>query len=183
LGQSQYKTVESRLQKSAQQMIEITHEEIDTTALLRAAESNLAGATVLFLGTTREITDGRQTQSLVYEAYEVMARQKMVELADEARRRWPLTGCAIVHRLGQLELREASVAIAVSSPHRQDAFEAGRWLIDRLKEVVPIWKQENWADGTCEWVHPGQPPSASRPTALDSPPDSTTHATPTTNKS
>ena len=72
---------------SALPMIEITYKEIDSSALLRAAESNLAGATVLFLGTTREMTGGRQTQSLVYEAYEAMARQKMVELADEARRR------------------------------------------------------------------------------------------------
>ena len=144
-------------------MIEITHAEIETGALLRAVESNLAGAVVLFLGTTREMTGDRRTQSLVYEAYETMARQKMAELADEARRRWPLTGCAIVHRLGKLEICEASVAIAVSSPHRQDAFEAGQWLIDTLKEVVPIWKQENWADGTSEWVHPGQPPMANRP--------------------
>jgi len=163
-------------------MIEITHEEIDSSELLRAVESNLAGANVLFLGTTRELTGGRRTRSLVYEAYESMARQKMAELADEARRRWPLTGCAIVHRLGELGLREASVAIAVSSPHRQDAFEAGKWLIDTLKEVVPIWKQENWDDGTCEWVHPGQPPSASRPATVDSPSDSSRNATPTTNE-
>jgi molybdopterin synthase catalytic subunit len=163
-------------------MIEITHQEIDSSALLREVESNLAGATVLFLGTTREMTGELRTQSLVYEAYETMARQKMAELADEARRRWPLTGCAIVHRLGHLELREASVAIAVSSPHRQDAFEAGKWLIDTLKEVVPIWKQENWADGTCEWVHPGQPPLANRPTTLDSPPDLPSNANPRTNK-
>ncbi len=140
-------------------MIEITHEPIDTAALLRAVESNLAGAAVLFLGTTREVTGDRRTRSLVYEAYEAMARQKMAELAEEASRRWPLTGSALVHRLGELGLGEASVAIAVSSPHRCDAFEAGQWLIDTLKEVVPIWKQENWADGTCEWVHPGQPPS------------------------
>ena len=144
-------------------MIEITHEEIDSNALLRAVESNLAGAVVLFLGTTREMTGERRTRSLVYEAYEAMARQKMAELADEAGRRWPLTGCAIVHRLCQLELREASVAIAVSSPHRQDAFEAGKWLIDTLKEVVPIWNQEKWADGTTEWVHPDVPTSPAEP--------------------
>ncbi len=156
-------------------MIEITHDEIDTGALLRAVESNLAGAAVLFLGTTREMTGDRRTRSLVYEAYEAMAHKKMTQLAEEATRRWSLTGCAIVHRLGELGLREASVAIAVSSPHRQVAFEAGKWLIDTLKEVVPIWKQENWADGTCEWVHPGQPPSATRdpavhPATLDAPP-------------
>ena len=164
-------------------MIEITHEEIDTSLLLRAVESNLAGAVVLFLGTTREMTGDRRTLSLVYEAYETMARQKMAELADEAASRWPLTGCAIVHRLGKLELREASVAIAVSSPHRQDAFAAGKWLIDTLKEVVPIWKQENWADGTFQWVHPGQPPSANRPASLESPVDPPHNSAPTANES
>ena len=154
-------------------MIEITHQEIDTAAVLRQVESNLAGAVVLFLGTTREMTGDRRTQSLVYEGYEAMALRQMTELAETAQRRWPLTGCAIVHRLGHLGLGEVSVAIAVSSPHRRDAFEAGNWLIDTLKEVVPIWKQENWADGTCEWVHPGQPPSANRP----APPQSSTAPT------
>ena len=79
-----------------------------------------------------------------------LAEQKLAELEAEARSRWPLTGCSITHRLGHLELGEASIAIAVSSPHRQQAFEAGKWLIDTIKEVVPIWKQENWADGTSE---------------------------------
>ena len=72
--------------------------------------------------------------------------------------RWPLVECAIVHRLGHVELGEASVAIAVSSAHRDVAFAAGKWLIDTLKVVVPIWKKENWADGTTEWVHPGFTP-------------------------
>jgi len=79
-----------------------------------------------------------------------------------AHQRWPLVETAIVHRVGHLGLGEASVAIGVSSAHRQDAFAAGQWLIDTLKEVVPIWKQENWADGTTEWVHPGLEPSATK---------------------
>ena len=93
-----------------------------------------------------------------------MAEAKLAELEAEARRRWPIVECAIVHRLGHLELGEASVAVAVSTPHRRDAFEAGGWLIDRLKEVVPIWKKENWADGTSQWVHPveGTRPGESR---------------------
>ena len=114
---------------------------------------------VLFLGTTREFTDGRQTESLDYEAYSEMAAAQLAEMEAEARRRWPITHCAIVHRLGHVALAEASVAIAVSTPHRHDAFEAGRWLIDTLKEVIPIWKKENWADGTTKWVHPGVPSS------------------------
>lgn len=136
-------------------MISLTHEPIDPTAILAQVASHDAGAVVLFLGTTREFTHGRRTASLDYECYPEMAEKKLAELEAEARRRWPLTGCSIVHRLGHLELGEASIAIAVSTPHRHDAFAAGQWLIDTIKQDVPIWKQENWADGTSEWVHPG----------------------------
>ena len=136
-------------------MISLTHRPIDTATVLAQVASPNAGAVVLFLGTTREFTHGRRTASLDYECYSEMAEKKLAELEAEARRRWPLTACSIVHRLGHLELGEASIAIAVSSPHRKAAFEAGQWLIDTIKQVVPIWKQENWADGDSEWVHPG----------------------------
>jgi molybdopterin synthase catalytic subunit len=136
-------------------MIELTREPIDVAALARAVGSPQAGAVVLFLGTVREFTAGRQTVALDYECYPQMAQKKLAELESQARSRWPIIDCAIVHRLGRLELGEASVAVAVSTPHRREAFEAGQWLIDTLKEVVPIWKQEHWADGTAEWVHPG----------------------------
>jgi molybdopterin synthase catalytic subunit len=136
-------------------MAELTHEPIQTDSVLQAVASTRAGAVVLFLGTTRQFTAERETSCLDYECYESMAMAKMQELEQEARRRWPLVACSIVHRLGRLELGEASVAVAVSSPHRQAAFEAGQWLIDTLKEVVPIWKREHWADGTSQWVHPG----------------------------
>ena len=136
-------------------MIRLTENPIDIAAVAEAARSPAAGAVVLFLGTARETTGGRRTSSLDYDAYPEMARAKLAELEAEARRRWPLVECAVVHRLGHLELGEVSVAIAVSSAHRAAAFEAGKWVIDRIKEVVPIWKKENWADGTCEWVHPG----------------------------
>jgi molybdopterin synthase catalytic subunit len=136
-------------------MISLTHQPIDSTALMDHVGSSQAGAVVLFLGTVREMTGGRRTVALDYECYPEMAEKKLAELEAEARRRWPIVECAIVHRLGHLELGEASVAVAVSTPHRQDAFEAGKWLIDTLKEVVPIWKKENWDDGTTEWVHPG----------------------------
>ena len=135
-------------------MIELTEQPIDTQEVLRQVSSTQAGAVVLFLGTTREFTRGRRTLSLNYECYAGMAEKKLAELDAEAHQRWPLVKTAIVHRVGVLGLGEASVAIGVSSAHRQDAFEAGKWLIDTLKEVVPIWKQENWADGTTEWVHP-----------------------------
>lgn len=136
-------------------MIELTNEKIDTAALLERVSTPAAGAVVLFLGTTREYTAGRRTASLDYECYPDMAQKKLAELEAEARRRWPIIECTITHRLGHVPLGEASVAIAVSTAHRQQAFEAGQWLIDTLKEVVPIWKRENWADGTTEWVHPG----------------------------
>ena len=110
---------------------------------------------MLFLGTARQFTDGRQTSSLHYECYGKMAEKKLIELEAEARRRWSLVDSAVVHRLGTVAIGEASVAIAVSSAHRQAAFEAAKWLIDRIKEVVPIWKRENWADGGSQWVHPG----------------------------
>jgi molybdopterin synthase catalytic subunit len=110
---------------------------------------------VLFLGTVRELTGGRRTTALDYDAYDDMARAKLVEVAEEAREKWPVVQIAIEHRLGHLELGDVSVAVAVSCPHRGEAFEAGRYLIDRLKEVVPICKKDNWSDGSTEWVHPG----------------------------
>ena len=136
-------------------MIQLTHDPIDITAVVQSVRSSAAGAVVLFLGTAREITDGRQTNSLQYECYPQMAQKKLAELEEDARSQWPLVQCAIVHRLGHLAIGETSVAIAVSSIHREPAFQAGKWLIDRIKEVVPIWKKENWADGSSEWIHPG----------------------------
>jgi molybdopterin synthase catalytic subunit len=136
-------------------MIELTNEQIDTSALLARVRHPEAGAIVLFLGTTRELTGGRQTVALDYEAYREMAQRQLAELEAEARRRWPVIECSITHRLGRVPPTEASVAIVVSTPHRSDAFAAGQWLIDSLKRDVPIWKREQWADGTQEWVHPG----------------------------
>jgi molybdopterin synthase catalytic subunit len=136
-------------------VIQLTYDVIDPSQILASVASHEAGAVVLFLGTTREFTRGRRTLSLDYECYPAMAEKQLAELEAQARERWPLTGCTVVHRLGHLELGEASIAIAVSSPHRAVAFEAGQWLIDTIKQVVPIWKQEHWADGTSEWVHPG----------------------------
>ena len=136
-------------------MIQLVRAAIDPGALLARVANNNAGAVVLFLGNTREMTGDRQTASLDYECYPAMAEKKIAQLEGVARGRWPLLECVIVHRLGHLEPGETSVAIAVSSAHRQAAFEAGKWLIDAIKVVVPIWKRENWSDGTSEWVHPG----------------------------
>lgn len=141
-------------------MIRLTREPIDYQALTQSVRSEQAGAAVLFLGTVREMTNGRQTVALDYDCYPEMAEAQMQAIVDEASSRWPLVGVAVEHRLGHLELGDISIAVAVSSPHRSDAFEAGRYLIDELKIRVPIWKKENWADGTTEWVHPGTESSA-----------------------
>jgi molybdopterin synthase catalytic subunit len=136
-------------------MIEITEAPIDHAALTERVRSHQAGAVCTFLGTVREMTGAKQTLSLDYEAYPEMALKKLANLEEEARARWPIIDLAMVHRVGHLALGEVSVVVAVSCPHRSEAFEACRWLIDALKEVVPIWKREIWADGTEEWVHPG----------------------------
>ena len=135
-------------------MIELTRKPLETTSLLDRARSPAAGAVLLFLGVTRQHTDGRETAELHYDAYEAMAVQELSALETEARQRWELVECLIVHRLGCVPLGEASVAIVTASAHRHAAFAAGQWLIDTLKQRVPIWKQEHWADGSMEWVHP-----------------------------
>ena len=136
-------------------MIQLTHIPIDVAAIVESARRPSAGAVVLFLGTARDMTEGRPIRSLEYEAHPEMARQCLAELEAQARRRWPLVECTMVHRLGELAVGEVAVAIAAAAARRQPAFEAAGWLIDRIKEVVPVWKRENWADGTSQWVHPG----------------------------
>jgi len=111
------------------------------------------GAVVVFLGTVRDLTGDQVTVALDYEAYGPMAEKKLLEIEADTRRRWPVGEMAVVHRLGHLEVGEISVAVAVSCAHRADAFEACHYAIDRTKELVPIWKKENWADGKTEWVH------------------------------
>ena len=136
-------------------MIRLTRNAIDYTALTEQVRRPDCGAVVTFLGTVRDLTGDRVTVALDYEAYPGMAEKKLAEIERETRDRWPIGEVALVHRLGHLGVGEVSVAVAVSSPHRAEAFEACRYAIDRLKELVPIWKKENWADGSTEWVHPG----------------------------
>ena len=136
-------------------MIRLTRDPIDHAALTESVRRPHCGAVVTFLGTVRDLTGDKVTAALDYEAYPAMAEAKLAEIEAGARARWPVGDIALVHRLGRLEIGEVSVAVAVSCPHRADAFEACRHAIDRLKELVPIWKKENWADGTTEWVHPG----------------------------
>lgn len=136
-------------------MIRLTRDVIDFHALTEEVRRADCGAVVLFLGTVRDLTGERVTVALDYEAYPGMAEKKMAEIERETRERWPVGAIILEHRLGHLDVGDISVAVAVSCPHRAQAFEACRHAIDRLKELVPIWKKENWSDGTTEWVHPG----------------------------
>lgn len=138
----------------ADRMVRLLAEPIDFQALIESVRSPACGAVVLFLGTVRELTEGRRTLTLDYEAYGAMAEKELTKIEAEARQRWPICEAAIAHRLGRLELGEVSVAVVVSCPHRSQAFDACRFVIDQVKKTVPIWKQEHWADGTQEWVHP-----------------------------
>ena len=150
-------------------MIEITNEVLDPVAVAAKVSRGTNGAVVTFLGVTRNFTGDRQVLRLAYEAYRPMADTKLAEVADEMRNRWPVE-VAISHRLGTLEIGEASLVVAVGSPHRKDAFEACHYSIDRIKQIVPIWKKEFFADGEV-WVgsqedfRPLEPAQSSRPNA------------------
>jgi molybdopterin synthase catalytic subunit len=129
-------------------VVRLTREPIDLSALQGAAPAD--GALCLFVGIVRDHNRGRTVVRLEYEAYEEMALPLMEEIAAEARKRWPVTDVRLVHRLGPLDVGEPSVAVAVASPHRDEAFAACRYAIDTLKATVPIWKKEFYADGE-EW--------------------------------
>lgn len=110
-----------------------------------------AGAITVFIGTVRELTHGKRTLYLEYQAYESMAVKKLTEIGEEIKAKWPGTLVAITHRIGRLEISDVAVVIAVSSPHRKEAYEANEYAIERIKEMVPIWKKEFWEDGT-KWI-------------------------------
>lgn len=136
-------------------MVELTELPINAATVTHTVTSPTSGAVVLFLGTTRQFTDAKETVTLTYSAYAPMATSEMEKLEIQAKARWPIDQCVLIHRLGEVPIGEASVAVAVSTPHRRDAFEAASWLMDRLKELVPVWKKEHWASGATDWVHPG----------------------------
>ncbi len=136
--------------------IALSADPLDVAAAVASVTAPSAGGIAVFLGTTRAETsaDGRALVALDYEAYESMAGEQLRTLARRARDQWPIVKLAILHRTGCVGVGEPSVIIAVSTPHRGQAFEACRWLIDALKKNVAIWKKEVWADGTGTWVHP-----------------------------
>jgi molybdopterin synthase catalytic subunit len=132
-------------------LYEITEQPLSLDVLVKAVGQNTSGAVATFLGIVREFARGRQVQYLEYDAYPEMATATMRQIGEEIRNRWPVDKIAMVHRIGRLTIGEASVAIAVSSPHRREALEACAYAIERLKEIVPIWKKEVWTDGA-EWI-------------------------------
>lgn len=134
--------------KSYTKLYTIVHEKIDSDAVLTKVIEPDNGATLVFVGTTREYTFGIRTVKLDYDAYVPMAIKKMQQIGEEIAERWPKTRTAITHRIGTVLIGEASVVIAVSAPHRDACYEASRYAIDRLKQIVPIWKKEIWEDGS-----------------------------------
>ena len=136
--------------------VEISHEALDVGRATAFVADAAAGGIAVFIGTSRAETDasGRALLALDYEVYEAMAMVQLRDLAVRARARWPLVKLALLHRCGRVGLAEPSVVIAVSTPHRAEAFEACRWLIDTLKSEVAVWKKEVWSDGTTTWVDP-----------------------------
>ena len=131
--------------------LRVRSDALDAAALSRAVERDGAGAVVTFVGTVRDSARGRRVLWLDYEAYPEAAEKQLARVAEEARARWPVLAVAIEHRTGRLSVGEASVVIAVSSAHRDAAFAAAAYAIERIKEIVPIWKKEAYDDGEV-WI-------------------------------
>ena len=125
---------------------------IDSCALLEEVARHHNGATVLFVGTVREVNDGAAVSGLDYSAYTGMAEKELAAIVAEAADRCHTPDIVVEHRIGALELGEASVAIAVAHPHRGEAYEASRYIIEELKKRLPVWKREHYVDGRSEWV-------------------------------
>ncbi len=133
-------------------MARITDEAIRPEPLLDAVAADGHGAALLFLGTVRDHADGRPVSGMRYEAYVEMAEKVMHAITREAAERLDAGAVAVVHRIGTLDLREASVGIAVASPHRAPAYDMNRWIIEEIKKRLPVWKHEHYADGDTAWV-------------------------------
>ena len=129
----------------------ITTQPLDHAAIVGALDSSGIGAVSVFLGLVRDHNRGKRVLYLEYEAYEPLARRGLELIVAEARERWPAVRLAIHHRIGRMEIGEASVAIAAASPHRPDAFAASRYAIERIKQIVPIWKHEYFEGGDV-WI-------------------------------
>ena len=142
---------------------------IDLNALTAEVARNANGATLLFVGTVRDVNNGRAITGMDYSAYASMAERELADIASEAAAKFETDDIVVEHRIGTLGLGDASVAIAVAHPHRGPAYDASRYVIEQLKQRVPIWKLEHYTDGTREWVgtHTRTRGSGSRKAAVD----------------
>ena len=131
---------------------------IDPAAVLERVGADEDGAILLFLGVVRDHADGRPVSGMRYDAYLSMAQPVLEEIAAEAAERLATDRVAVVHRVGELDIGEVSVAIAVSSPHRAQAYDASRYVIEEIKKRLPVWKKEHYTDGSAEWVEGTVPP-------------------------
>jgi molybdopterin synthase catalytic subunit len=136
----------------------ITREPIVPTAVLDRVGASEDGAAVLFIGVVRNHNDGARVDGMSYEAYDAMAEKVLDEIAGEAAERLGTPRIAVVHRVGELGIGEASVAIAASSPHRAESFDATRYVIEEIKKRLPVWKKEHYVEGGSEWLDGIKPP-------------------------
>ena len=136
----------------------ITRAPIDPADVLSRVGDDADGAVILFLGVVRNHNEGEAVRGLGYDAYDAMAARVLDEIAGEAAERLGTPRVAVVHRVGELEVGETSVAIAASSPHRAESFDAARWVIEEIKKRLPVWKKEHYAGGESEWVEGVAPP-------------------------
>ena len=143
----------------------IVREPIDPAHVLSLIGADQDGASLLFLGVVRDHNDGRSVGGVRYDAYEEMAARVLLEIVDEATRSAHTDRVAAVHRIGELKVGEVSVAIAVSSPHRAEAYDASRYIIEEIKKRLPVWKKERYSDGAERWVEGRTPDAASAPQA------------------
>ncbi|MGN8645284.1 molybdenum cofactor biosynthesis protein MoaE [Gracilibacillus sp. HCP3S3_G5_1] len=132
-------------------LFEVVEDPISVEALIKKVKDRNAGAITTFIGTVREMTGDKKTIYLEYQAYKPMAEKMLAQIGKEINANWPDTKVAITHRIGSLEISEIAVVIAVSSPHRKPAYEANQYAIERIKQIVPIWKKEQWEDGEA-WI-------------------------------
>jgi molybdopterin synthase catalytic subunit len=132
-------------------MFAITRDPLDPAPLVEAVRRDESGAVALFYGVVRNENLGRSVRYLEYDAYDAMALKKMHQVADEVAAKFAINGIGVLHRIGRLEIGETSLLVAVSSPHRREAFEACHFAVDRIKQTVPVWKKEVWDDGS-EWI-------------------------------
>lgn len=142
----------------------ITGRVIDPVALLAEVTSAATGATTLFLGTVRNVNDGRDVSGIAYSAYAAMAADELQRIAEEASQRFDGARIVVEHRVGTLVLEDISVAIAVAHARRAPALDASRYIIEELKRRVPIWKEEHYVDGDRHWVDPTMSRTEAAPT-------------------